>query len=150
MRTESVRVSSYGDAMHPNQQRDLVNHHRRELLDLAEASRLAAVSSGSRGPRTPVGRAPRHLAAAVRQRVATGLRPRATGDQEWSAPPETGTVATAVPASARLAVALHALGVGPVEGQAGEELGGHAAALAGVVAAARGAGAGRLAARAAR
>ena len=36
----------------------------------------------------------------------------------------------------RLAVAVDALGVGPVERQAGEELGGHAPALAGVVAAA--------------
>ena len=43
-----------------------------------------------------------------------------------------------------LAVAAHALGVGAVEWQAGEELGRHAAALAGVVAAARRAGTGRL------
>jgi hypothetical protein len=60
---------------------------------------------------------------------------------EWSID---GRGAELTPAERQLAFAADALGVGAVERQPGEELGGHAAALAGVVAAARRAGAGRL------
>ena len=86
-----------------------------------------------RGPATGSGRAPAWA-------PVSASRP----GRPWSAPPSDCGRRSIQRRQRRLAVAVHAFGVGAVEGQAGEELGGHAAAAAGVERAARCAGAGTL------